>query len=196
MRRFFAVLFLGGAFASLGAVASARPVVALQLSAAIVRHAADGSIKLVPANGAVLKADDIVRYDIVAINTGDRPAEGIRPVDAVPAGTTFVAGSASGGRTIEFSLDHGKTWSVAPMVVVHEKDGDKRVKADPSTYTAIRWTALSPLKPGASATLLALLTVSFAGVLVPPSFAEPLPTANPHTPTTIQGSVSVTGNVK
>jgi uncharacterized repeat protein (TIGR01451 family) len=150
VRRLFSAIVLFGAFASVSAVASARPIVSLKLSAAVVHHDADGTIKLTPANGVTLSSGDVVRYEIVAANIGDHPADGVRPVDDVPAGTAFVAGSATGNGKAEYSLDHGKTWSAAPTVVVHDKDGDHTVKADPATYTAVRWTTPSALKPGAS----------------------------------------------
>lgn len=135
----------------MGAVASARPMIALKLTAAIVSHDANGAEKLAPINGnVVLKPGDIVRYDIAANNGGDRPATGVRPLDQIPAGTTFVANSASGNGKVEYSLDHGKTWSAVPTIVVHEASGDKTVKADPATYTAIRWTANDAIKAGAS----------------------------------------------
>ena len=150
MRRQLSALFLIGAFASAGAVASARPIIALNLSASVVHHDADGTTKLMPATGVTLKPDDVVRYSIVASNSGDRAAEGVRPMDEIPAGTAFVAGSAAGPGTVEFSLDHGKTWSAAPTVTVHDATGEHTVKAAPASYTAIRWTTPAPLKAGAS----------------------------------------------
>ncbi len=159
MRRFIAALTLLGAFASTGALALARPVVALKLTASIVHRDADGSEKLSPATGVTLKPGDVVRYEIVATNTGDVAAQGVRPLDPVPAGTAYVAGSAGGSGKVEFSLDHGKTWSAVPMVTVHTADGDKLVKADPATYTTVRWTLPAALKPGASAHFVFDVTV-------------------------------------
>ncbi len=150
MPRFYAALFLIVATLVTGAVASARPLVALKLSASVVHRNADGSLKLTPATGVTLKTDDVVRYDIVATNTGDQPARGLRPMDDVPNGTAFVSRSASGPGAIEYSLDHGKTWAPVPTVVIHDQTGTHTVPADPATYTAVRWVTTS-LKPGQSA---------------------------------------------
>jgi uncharacterized repeat protein (TIGR01451 family) len=150
MRHYFASVLLFAAFASLGTVAFARPIVALKLTAAIVQKDTNGRDVLAPASGGVVHAGDRMRYEIVASNAGDRPATNVRPTDKIPAGTEFVAGSASGNGKVEYSLDRGVSWSSAPTVVVHSKDGDKTVPADPATYTAVRWTTM--LKPGAAET--------------------------------------------
>jgi uncharacterized repeat protein (TIGR01451 family) len=107
-------------------------------------------VKLTPAAGVTLKPGDIVRYDVTATNTGDSAAAGVRPLDQIPPGTAYVEGSAAGPGTVEFSLDHGKTWSALPMVVVRDGGVERSVKADPATYTTIRWTMTNALKPAAS----------------------------------------------
>ena len=148
MRLHIAVISLFAALASLGTTAFARPIVALKLTAAIVQKDTSGRDVLAPAAGGVVRSGDRMRYEIVATNAGDKPATNVRPTDKIPAGTEFVAGSATGSGKVEYSLDRGTSWSNAPTVVVHSKDGDKTVPADPATYTAVRWTTL--LKPGAS----------------------------------------------
>lgn len=146
MRRLFAFITVCAAFAALSTAAFARPVVTLKLVATLVQTDASGKDVLTPVTGAVHPGDRL-RYQIVATNSGDRPALDVRPADAIPAGTAFVAGSATGDGKVEYALDRG-AWSPAPTVVVHGKDGDKTVAADPATYAAIRWT--TALKPGAS----------------------------------------------
>jgi uncharacterized repeat protein (TIGR01451 family) len=147
MLRYFTCLFLFAAFASTSTVAFARPIVTLKLAAAVVQKDVSGHDVLAPASGPVHSGDRL-RYEIVATNGGDRTATSVRPFDRIPTGTEFVAGSASGNGKVEYSLDRGTSWSAAPTVVVHSKDGDKVVAADPATYSAIRWT--TDLKAGAS----------------------------------------------
>ncbi len=69
----------------------------------------------------------IVTYTLTYRNTGNRKATGVVLTDAIPASTTFVAGSASGpaGVSIEFSTNGGGSWGVEP--------------ADPATVTHLRW---------------------------------------------------------
>jgi uncharacterized repeat protein (TIGR01451 family) len=136
--------------ASFPAVASAKPVVALKLSGAYVEQAGDGTVRLQPLRSEGAKQGERIRWDIVAANTGDVPALALIPVGRIPAGTAFVPGSASTGGRVEYSLDNGKTWSAAPTVIVQTPDGPKSQKADPATYTRIRWVAAPALKPGAS----------------------------------------------
>jgi uncharacterized repeat protein (TIGR01451 family) len=148
VRRFLAFITLCAAFASTSTAAFARPVVTIKLIAALVQKDANGKDVLTPATGSPVHPGDRLRYEIVATNSGDRPALDVRPADAIPAGTTFVAGSATGEGKVEYALDRGTAWSTAPTVIVHAKDGDKTVAADPAAYGAIRWT--TTLKPGAS----------------------------------------------
>lgn len=150
MRRFLAFITLCAAFAATGTAAFARPVVTLKLVAELVQKDAAGKDVLTPSAGTTVHAGDRLRYEIVATNAGDRPATAVRPTDAIPAGTEFVAGSARGDGKVEYSLDRGATWSTEPMLVVHGKDGDRTVAADPATFAAIRWT--TALKAGAAST--------------------------------------------
>jgi uncharacterized repeat protein (TIGR01451 family) len=150
MRRFIAFITLCAAFAATGTAAFARPVVTLKLVAELVQKDAAGKDVLTPAAGNTVHPGDRLHYEIVATNAGDRPALAVRPTDAIPAGTEFVAGSVRGDGKVEYSLDRGATWSAAPTIVVHAKDGDKTVAADPAGYEAIRWT--TALAAGASRT--------------------------------------------
>jgi uncharacterized repeat protein (TIGR01451 family) len=150
MRSFVAFITLCAAFAATGAVAFARPVVTLKLVAELVQKDAAGKDVVMPSAGSTVHPGDRLRYEIVATNAGDRTASAVRPTDAIPAGTEFIAGSAHGEGKVEYSLDRGASWSTAPTIVVHGKDGDKTVTADPAAYTAIRWT--SALGAGAAST--------------------------------------------
>jgi uncharacterized repeat protein (TIGR01451 family) len=140
---FIAVLLL----ASLVSVAQAKPVVTLKLSGLLVEHQTNGAEQLVPVEKTVLKPGDEIRYVIVASNSGVDAARNLTPVGRIPAGTVYEAGSASAkdGAQAQFSLDGGKTWSASPTVKVHTATGDAVKKADPSTYTTVRWVSAKPL---------------------------------------------------
>jgi len=142
---------------ALGAVADAKPNVVLKLSGVLVEHDQNGAEKLTSVEKAQLKPGDVVRYVIVASNAGADPARNLVPVGQVPAGTAFVAGSATAHA--EYSLDGGKTWSTAPTIKVHTPSGDVVKKADPATYTSVRWIDDKPLAAKASATFVYVVRV-------------------------------------
>ena len=132
--------------------AFARPDVVLHLSGATVEKTSSGEkvTPLVPDQK--LKTGEVVRWTITGTNKGSDPALHFTPSDKIPAGTAYIAGSAStaGGR-VEFSLDEGKTWSSKPTVTVQTATGPVQKPADPSTFTNIRWIADKPLAPKGSA---------------------------------------------
>lgn len=130
-------------------IAGAKPVVTLKLSGAIVAKAPDGRLTLTPVEGAQPKTGDEIRYDIVASNAGSSPALRLVPVGRIPAGTAYVDGSAKAPRAhAEFSLDGGKTWAAVPMVRVKAPDGSTVVKkADPATYTTVRFITDGAIAP-------------------------------------------------
>ena len=133
-------------------VALARPDVVLHLSGATVQKTSSGEEKLTPlAPDQKLKAGEVVRWTIAGTNKGSDPALHFTPSDKIPAGTAYIAGSAStGSGHAEFSLDEGKTWSPKPMVTVQTPTGPVQKPADPSTFTNIRWIADKPLAPKGS----------------------------------------------
>ncbi len=148
MRRILASLILAAAFV-VPSAAFAKPDVKIKLTQLTVTKNAEG--KLVETPSSEVKPGDVVKYDIVATNSGDTPAQKFSPADKIPAGTTFIAGSATGKAVrVEYSIDGGKTWSILPMIKVVAKDGTTTEKAaSPTSYTAIRWIA-DPLAPKAS----------------------------------------------
>ncbi|MDB5069486.1 MAG: hypothetical protein JWM87_597 [Candidatus Eremiobacteraeota bacterium] len=134
---------------ALPGLASAKPNVTLKLTGSIVTKAADGKTTLTPVEKAQPKSGDEIEYDIVASNAGDSPALRLVPVGKIPAGTSYVGGSAKAPRArAEFSLDGGKTWSAAPTVTVKQPDGTTVVKkADPSLYTTVRFVTDGAIAP-------------------------------------------------
>jgi uncharacterized repeat protein (TIGR01451 family) len=156
MRRILTLVVLAAAFVvpSAAMSATAKPPVDLKLTGAVVSKGADGKPVETPIEKGAPKPGDVIKYTIVATNDGKLPAKTFTPADKIPTGTTYVPGSAVGNAArIEFSIDGGKTWSVAPLVKVVAKDGSTTERpASPSTFTAIRWIAATPLAPKASAT--------------------------------------------
>jgi uncharacterized repeat protein (TIGR01451 family) len=134
-------------------IASAKPSVTLKLTGSLVTKASDGHTTLTPVEKAQPKTGDEIQYDIVAANGGDSPALRLVPVGRIPAGTSYVDGSAKAPRAhAEFSLDGGKTWAPVPTVRVRQPDGSTVVKkADPALYTAVRFVTDGAIAPHASA---------------------------------------------
>ena len=134
-------------------VAYAKPSVTLKLTGSVVTRAVDGHTTLTPVDKTQPKTGDEIQYDIVAANAGDSPALRLVPIGKIPAGTSYVDGSAKAARAHpEFSLDGGKTWSATPTVKVRLPDGTMVVKkADPSLYTTIRFLTDGAIAPHQSA---------------------------------------------
>ena len=122
-------------------IAVAKPAVKLTLAGSLVGKAADGHVTLTPVERVSLKPGDDVEYAITAVNGGDSAAMHLVPSAKIPAGTTYVEGSAKAPRAhAEFSLDGGKTWSAQPTVTVKGPAGTTVVKkADVALYTAVRF---------------------------------------------------------
>jgi uncharacterized repeat protein (TIGR01451 family) len=139
----------------MGTAAYARPNVQLHLTAEVVGHDAKGNKTLDPVpQGEPLRPGEIVHYDIVASNAGSDPALKLAPVGRIPSGMVYEAGSASTAPAfvVEFSLDGGKTWAKVPTVKVTTSAGVVEKKADPTTFTTVRWIMQKPLAPKASVT--------------------------------------------
>jgi len=141
-------------FSMFGTAADARPLVSLALHGAVVGHDARGAETLTPVEHAALRPGEIVRYDIRVANTGADPAQRLVPIGRIPAGTSYKAGSASGGAQtrVEFSTDNGKTWAEKPLVRVQTPSGSVEKVASPGSYTALRWVSAKALAPRTSAT--------------------------------------------
>lgn len=144
---------LASLFGVMSTAAYARPNVTLHLSGAIVGHDQTGKTTLEPVTDSTqFQPGETVRYDVVASNSGTDPALKLMPTGKIPSGTVYEAGTASSSNTggVEFSLDGGKTWAKIPTVKVTTPKGVVEKKADPATYTAIRWIMAKPLAPKSS----------------------------------------------
>ena len=143
-----AALIVAFVLGVLPGIALAKPSVTLKLTGSVVTKA-DGHPVLTSVEKNPPKSGDEIEYDIVASNAGNSPALRLVPVGKIPAGTSYVDGSAKAPRAhAEFSLDGGKTWSAAPTVRVKLPDGTTVVKkADPSLYTTVRFITDGAIAP-------------------------------------------------
>jgi uncharacterized repeat protein (TIGR01451 family) len=88
----------------------------------------------------------VIEYRVTAINTSNGDLKDVVIRVKVPAGTSYVPGSASDSP--EFSIDGGKSYSPEPVKYVVVENGKKVIKtATPDMYTNLRWK-VKVLKPG------------------------------------------------
>ncbi|MBF5041542.1 MULTISPECIES: DUF11 domain-containing protein [Myxococcaceae] len=99
---------------------------------------------------------ETIDYEVHYKNAGDAPAVNAVVDDPVPAGTSYVAGSAAGpGSDITFSIDGGKTFAPAAQLFRTARGASgktERQPASPAEYTHVRWT-LKRVEAGAAGTL-------------------------------------------
>jgi len=145
------VLILGSAAAlaqkKFMILSSGRPVVKVMLSGAVERDSTQVPVE----KAALVQSGEILAWTITSVNEGNAPANEYNAVGKVPAGTSFVAGSANadGSATVTFSIDNGKSFSPKPMVDERQADGSvKKVPAPVSMYKQIRYSWTAPLNEG------------------------------------------------
>jgi len=128
-------------------LSSGRPVVKVMLSGAVERDSTQVPVE----KAALVQSGEILDWTITSVNEGNAPANEYNAVGKVPAGTSFVAGSASadGSAAVAFSIDNGKSFSPKPMVDERQADGSvKKVPAPVSMYKQIRYSWTAPLNEG------------------------------------------------
>jgi uncharacterized repeat protein (TIGR01451 family) len=128
--------------------AAGRPVLKVTLSGAVER---DGERLAVDKAGTV-KSGEVLDWTIVSENEGTAAAHEYSTTGVIPAGTQFVAGSATadGSTTVSYSIDNGKSFTNQPMVNERQADGsNKKVAAPVSMYTNVRYTWADPIAQGA-----------------------------------------------
>lgn len=97
--------------------------------------------KRVAAKG-VQPGEEII-YTLNYANSGTEAAKDVVISDPIPAGTSYIPGSASELGDLTFSIDKGKSFK-KPTLLTYELKGsvgkvEKKV-ATPDEYTDIRWT--------------------------------------------------------
>ena len=77
------------------------------------------------------------------MNSGTEAAKDVVISDPIPAGTSYIPGSASEAGDLTFSIDKGKSFKKPTLLTYELKGGagkmEKKV-ATPEEYTDIRWT--------------------------------------------------------
>ena len=144
------VVIGGAAFAQRqfnSAASGLRPEVKVQLSGSVEREGQSLSLDKVEN----VKPGEILDWQIVSSNEGSAEARDYKAVGHIPAGTSFVAGSAAGehGSTVTYSIDGGKTFSTQPIIEEKQPDGSvKKVAAPVSMYTEVRYEWSDALAAG------------------------------------------------
>jgi uncharacterized repeat protein (TIGR01451 family) len=124
-----------------------RPEVKVVLSGTVEREDA----KIPVEKASIVKSGEILDWTIMSVNEGNAPASQYNAVVKIPAGTQFVAGSATaeGSASVAFSIDNGKTFSPSPTINERQADGTiKKVAAPLSMYTQVRYEWADPLNEG------------------------------------------------
>ena len=139
----------GAAFAQrqFNSAGGLRPEVKVQLSGSVEREGKSLSLDKVEN----VKPGEVLDWQIVSSNEGSAEARDYKAVGHIPAGTSFVAGSAAAerGSTVTYSIDGGKTFSTQPIVEEKQPDGSvKKVAAPVSMYTEVRYEWSDALAAG------------------------------------------------
>ena len=149
-----ALLAAGTGLSGRAAVPAPAPVqLHLSVQGQVVTRDAQGHARVawrpVPVTGA--RPGDVLRYTLAGENRARLPVRGLALTQPVPAGTTFVAHSATGDAQVTYSVDNGHTFDAAPVVRVAAPGGVVRtVPAPPEAYTDVRWTLTAPVAPGSA----------------------------------------------
>ena len=81
-------------------------------------------------------------YTVNYNNTGSEAAKDVKITDPIPAGTTYIPGSASEVGVLTFSIDNGKNYKKATLLTYEMKSADGKMQkkaATPDEYTDISW---------------------------------------------------------
>jgi uncharacterized repeat protein (TIGR01451 family) len=146
------VITLGGAAAFAQrqlttATQTGRPEVKVVLAGAVEREGATVALDKV----AAVQPGEILQWQITSLNEGTAAAKQYKATGHVPAGTAFVAGSATAesGSSVTYSIDGGKSFSTLPIIEEKQPDGSvKQVPAPVSMYTEVRYEWSDALAAG------------------------------------------------
>ncbi|BAU11377.1 hypothetical protein LEP3755_18710 [Leptolyngbya sp. NIES-3755] len=124
-----------------------QPKVELQLIAKqkVIQKDAQGKEQVswsVLTKDTMVQKGTVLRFQVVAKNAGDRPAQKLVVTQPVPKGTIYAANSATAnGAELTYSIDGGKTFAANPMVQVTLPDGRTEMKPAPvEAYSHVQWT--------------------------------------------------------
>jgi len=136
----------GAAFAEKKLASKGQPVIKVMLAGDTERKGERVALD----QAGMVKPGEIINWTIESVNEGNGAARDYKAVGQIPAGTSFVDGSAaSQAASVTYSIDGGKTFSAQPTVEVKQADGStKRVPALVSSYTQLRYEWSTPLEAG------------------------------------------------
>lgn len=131
-----------------------QPKVELQLIAKqkVVQKDTQGKEQVfwnVLTKDTMVQKGTILRFQVVAKNTGDRAAEKFVVTRSIPKGTTYEIGTATQSEAaLTYSIDNGKTFAANPMVQITLSDGRTEMQpAPPEAYSHLRWTFDKSIAP-------------------------------------------------
>jgi uncharacterized repeat protein (TIGR01451 family) len=90
---------------------------------------------------------DTIRFALTFNNTTDRSLQDIRIENPIPEGSVYLD-SSEDLSTREFSLNHGESYSIQPMITVTVNGETVQRPAPLEQYTAVRWTLRGEIRPG------------------------------------------------
>jgi uncharacterized repeat protein (TIGR01451 family) len=95
---------------------------------------------------------DKIEYTLRYKNVGDAPASGVSLVGPVPAGTVYLANSATESESMHprYSIDGGRSFHEAPVtyLVTNDQGVEERRIASPDMYTHVMWDVANVLEVG------------------------------------------------
>lgn len=131
------------AFLALPLAAWAQPKVGITITAekeVVVVEKGKQVTKLVKTKD--IQPDKKIVYTLSYSNTGDETATNVIISDPIPAGTVYIAGSATERGGVTFSIDHGKSFDKSTLLTYEVTTAtgkkEKRIAA-PEDYTDIQW---------------------------------------------------------
>ena len=144
-----------------GALAQESKPVAVTLEAYLVNTMTneDGTVEETFIEATEARPGQMVEYRVQVSNDSEEtlPVGTVVVTGPVPGATFYLAETAapsSGILRTEFSADGGESFSELPvMMTVTDDNGDEaEVMVDPAQFSAVRWTLLEALEPGATRT--------------------------------------------
>ena len=129
---------------------SGSPAMKLSLSGTVARSSGNVAIE----KAGSVNPGEVINYTITSDNSGTSAAREYKTVGPIPAGTSYVDGSAKAeGASAMYSIDGSKSFSAQPMIDVRQPDGSlKKVAAPVSMYTHVRFAWSAPLAAASHST--------------------------------------------
>jgi uncharacterized repeat protein (TIGR01451 family) len=139
------------------------------------------------ARAPISRPGDVIEYRLAFTNTRAGAIRDLVFDDPIPQGLVYVLGSAGAERDdalVEFSIDGGATYGVAPEIEIQEAGRTVRIPAPPDRYTHIRWIVQGAVAPGEE--VRAVFRATIGGGFAPPTPTESGSTSRPEAIRTTQ----------